>query len=67
MLLPQKIIIKKTKQKTIKQKRQKPTTKQTKTAATYNNPCLHHGWRCYQEIPLNDQQLGPTSLALLSP
>ena len=37
----------------------------TKTATTYNSPCLHH--RCYQAIALNDQQVGPTSLALLSP
>ena len=43
------------------------TTKQTKTATTYNSPCLHHRWRCYQAIALNDQQIGPTSLALLSP
>ena len=43
------------------------TTKQTKTATTYNSPCLHHMWRCYQAIALNDQQIGPTSLALLSP
>ena len=28
---------------------------------------LHHRWRCYQTIALNDQQVGPTSLALLSP
>ena len=43
------------------------TTKQTETATTYNSPCLHHRWRCYQAIALNDQQIGPTSLALLSP
>ena len=30
-------------------------------------PCLHHLWRCYQAIALNDQQVGPTSLASLSP
>ena len=44
-----------------------PTTKHTKTATTYSSPCLHHRWRCYQVIALNDQQVGPTSLALLSP
>ena len=42
-------------------------TKQAKTATTYNSPCLHHRWRCYQAIALNDQQTGPTSLALLPP
>ena len=41
-------------------------TKQ-KTKTTYSSSCLHHRWRCYQEIALNDQQIGPTSLALLSP
>ena len=46
---------------------QKTATKQIKTAPTYNNPCLHHRWRCYQAIAQNDQQVGPTSLALLSP
>ena len=40
--------------------------KQTKTAATYNSLCLHHSWRCYQAIALNDQKVGPTSLAQLS-
>ena len=55
----------KTKNKT--KKTQKTTTKQTKTATTYNSPCLHHRWRCYQVIALNDQQKGPTSLALLLP
>ena len=44
-----------------------PKTKHTKTATTYSSPCLHHRWRCYQAIALNDQQVGPTSLALLSP
>ena len=44
----------------------KTATKQTKTATTDNSPCLHHRWRYYQAIPLNDQQIGPTSLALLS-
>ena len=45
----------------------KPTTrKHTKTATTYS-PCLHYRWRWYQAIALNDQQVGPTSIALLSP
>ena len=61
MLLSLKTKVKKT--KTNKQ----TITKQTKTATAYNNPCLHHRWRCYQAIALNYQQLGPTSLALLSP
>ena len=43
------------------------TTKQTRTAITYNSPCLHHRWRYYQVIALNDQQIVPTTLALLSP
>ena len=55
---------KKTKTKKNKQSN-KPTT--TKTATAYSSPCLHHRWRCYQAIALNDQQVGPTSLALLSP
>ena len=60
-----------------KKKRQKKTKKtniqtnqqqqNTKTATTYSSPCLHHRWKCYQAIALNDQQVGPTSLALLSP
>ena len=45
----------------------KQTTKQTKIATTYNSPNLHHRWRCYQAIAVNDQQVRPTSLALLSP
>ena len=52
----------KNKNKTNKQ----TTTKQTKLATTYNSPCLHHRWGCYQAIALNDQQVGATSLALLS-
>ena len=56
----------KTKQ-TNKQSNKPTTTKHTKTATTYSSPCLHHRWRCYQAIALNDQQVGPTSLALLSP
>ena len=50
-----------------KKQTQKTTTKQIKTATTYNSPCLHHRWRCYQAIAQNDQEVGPTSLALLSP
>ena len=52
---------KKTKQKnkqTNKQSNKPTTTKHTKTAATYSSPCLHHRWRCYQAIALND--VGPT-------
>ena len=45
----------------------KTATKQTKTATTYKSPCLHHRWRCYQAIALHDQQIGPTSIVLLSP
>ena len=48
-------------------KTNKPTTKHTKTATTYSSPCLHHRWRCYLAIAPNDQQVGPTSLALRSP
>ena len=65
MLLSLKKNKNKTKQKK-QQQQQQATTKQTKTATTYNSPCLHHRWRCYQAIALNDQQVGPTSLALLS-
>ena len=58
----------KTKNKQKNKQSNKPTTtKHTKTATTYSSPCLHHRWRCYQAIALNDQQVGPTSLALLSP
>ena len=49
-----------------KQSNKPTTTKHTKTGTTYSSPCLHHRWRCYQAIALNDQQVGPTSLALLS-
>ena len=52
---------------TNKQSNKPTTTKHTKTATTYSSPCLHHRWRYYQAIALNDQQVGPTSLALLSP
>ena len=60
-------INKKNKTKTNKQSNKPITAKHTKTATTYSSPCLHHRWRCYQAIALNDQQVGPTSLALLSP
>ena len=56
-----------TNKQTNKQSNKPTTTKHTKTATTYSSPCLHHRWRCYQAIALNDQQVGPTSLALLSP
>ena len=49
---------KKQKTKTNKQTNKPTTTKHTKTATTYSSPCLHHRWRCYQAIALNDQQLG---------
>ena len=52
-------------------KQKTTTTKETKTKetkeTTYSSPCLHHKWRCYQAIALNNQQIGSTSLALLSP
>ena len=73
MLLSLRKKTKKTQNKTKKNKQtnkqsNKPiTAKHTKTATTYSSPCLHHRWRCYQAIALNDQQVGPTSLALLSP
>ena len=57
----------KKKQQTNKQSNKPITAKHTKTGTTYSSPCLHHKWRCYQAIALNDQQVGPTSLALLSP
>ena len=58
---------KQTIKQTNKQSNEPTTTKHKKTATTYSSPCLHHRWRCYQAIALNDQQVGPTSLALLSP
>ena len=61
---------KQNKKKNKKQKKQtnkQTTAKHTKTATTYSSLCLHHRWRCYQAIALNDQQVGPTSLALLPP
>ena len=70
MLLTFKKINENKKKQRIKRKNKtnkQATTKQTKTATTYNSPCLHYRWRCYQAIALNDQQVGPTSLALLSP
>ena len=66
MLLSLKKRKKKKKQKQKKTNKQ-TATKQTKTPTTYNSPSLHHRWRYYQEITLNDQQVGPTSLLLLSP
>ena len=45
----------------------KSATKPTKTPTIYNSLCLHHRLKCYQAIALNDQQVGSTSLALLSP
>ena len=56
-----------TSKQTNKQSNKPTTTKHTKTATTYSSPCLHHRWRRYQGIALNDQQVGPTSVALLSP
>ena len=50
---------KKNKKQTNKQSNIPTTTKHTKTATTYSSPCLHHRWRCYQAIALNDQQVGP--------
>ena len=58
---------KQTNKQTNNQTNKPTTTKHTKAATTYSSPCLHHRWRCYQPIALNDQQVGPTSLALLSP
>ena len=58
---------KKTNKQTNNQTNKPATTKHTKAATTYSSPCLHHRWRCYQAIALNDQQVRPTSLALLSP
>ena len=51
-------------QKTIKKKIKQTNkiTKQTKSVTTYNSPCLHRLWRCYQVIALNDQQVGLTSV-----
>ena len=43
------------------------TTNQTKTTTSNKSPYLHDRWICYQEIALNDQQVGPTSLAPLTP
>ena len=45
--------------------KKKTTTIQTKTV-TYNSHGLHYRWRCYQEIALNGQHVGPTSFAPLS-
>ena len=43
-------------------KQEKRKRKQTKSVATYNSPCLHRRWRCYQVIALNAQQVGLTSV-----
>ena len=53
--------------KTNKESNKPTTTKHTKTATIYSIPCLHHRWRCYHAVALNDQQVGATYLALLSP
>ena len=53
-----------TNKQTNKQSNKPTTTKHTKTVTTYSSPCLHHRWRCYQAVALNNQQVGPTSLAL---
>ena len=58
---------KKKQKQTNKQSNKPTTTKHTKTATTYSSPCLHHRRRSYHAIALNDQQVGPTSLALLPP
>ena len=55
---------KKTNKRKNKRKKQ-TTTKQTKSAITYNNHCLHHSQRCYQAVALKDQQVRSTSLARL--
>ena len=58
---------KKKKKKTeINNKKKQTKTKQTKKVTTCLH-CLHHWWRCYHAIALNDLQVGPTSLAPLSP
>ena len=59
----------KRKKQTIKKKKKtkkQTTTKQTKIATIYNSTCLHQRWRCYHAIAMNDQQVGPTSVAPLS-
>ena len=55
------------KNKTIKATTTTNNNKKNKNNNKYNSPCLHHRWKCYQAIALNDQQVGPTSLVLLSP
>ena len=67
LLSLKKLMKRKTQTIKIKNKANKRTTKQTKTVATYNSPCLHHRWSCCQAIALNEQQLGPTPFAPLSP
>ena len=49
---------------TMKNKNKRNKQKQQKHIIA---PCLHQRWRCFQTIALNDQQVGPTSLAPLSP
>ena len=57
----------KTKEETNKQQHNKQrTTKQTKIATRYNDPCLQLRWRFYQTIALNVQQVQPSFPILLS-
>ena len=58
---------KKTNKKKKKKTNKQTTTKQAKIGTKYDSPCLHHRWRCYQTIALNDQKVGSTSLSPLSP
>ena len=58
--------IKQKNKQTNKQSNKPTTTKHTKTATTYSSPCLHHRWRCYQAIAMNDQQVGPTSFRAIA-
>ena len=63
------------KNKQIKKKKQKKTNKQSNKPITAKHTKKQQQhivapvyiWRCHQAIALNDQQVGPTSLALLSP
>ena len=55
----------KRKKRTIKRKNENKANKQqeqTKKATKCDNLFLYQRWRCYQEIALNDKQIGPTSL-----
>ena len=56
--------LKKTKKKQTKKTNKQQQNKQKQQQ--HNGPCVHHRWRCYQSVNLNYQQLGPTSLPLLS-